>query len=175
MRRHHRTSASAILFAACAILAVQSVRSYFWCDEVQGHLTGRQSFALTFWRGRITLVLLAATGEQVPWSASSTRYHPSWQPATATGIRGWLPAFVSNSSGWTTFGVIVPYWLLVLATGALVMISRLGWPPRFTLRSLLIASTFLAIELTMTVTLDHSYAASPTGNSPVTTSGAAAP
>jgi hypothetical protein len=37
------------------------------------------------------------------------------------------------------------------------MALRLGSPPKFTLRGLLLAMTLLAIELSMTVTLDHSY------------------
>jgi hypothetical protein len=152
-------TASVILFTLCAILVIQSVRSDFYCDEIQGRLTSHYSFALTSWRGRIipNLMTFAGNSHQVVLSASSRRYDPSWQPATAWNIRGWFPAFVGQFMGWKTYGLIVPYWLLAVIAGTLAMALRLGWPPKFTLRGLLLAMTLLAIELSMTVTLDHSY------------------
>ena len=44
-------------------------------------------------------------------------------------------------------GVVLPYWLLVLATGSLAMLFRLRWPWRFNLRSLFIVTTLLAVVL----------------------------
>ncbi len=159
MRGPKQITASAILFTLCGILVIQSVRSYFYCDEIQGQLSSHLSFALTSWRGRVIPVLMTFSRDshQVVWSASSHHYEPSWQPATATNIRGWLPAFVGQFMGWKTYGLIVPYWLLAVIVGTLAIALRLGWPPKFTLLGLLLAMTLLAIELSMTVALDHSY------------------
>jgi hypothetical protein len=49
----------------------------------------------------------------------------------------------------------VPYWFLVLTTGLLAMAFQLRWPPRFTLRTLFIATTFLAVVLGMSAWLDQ--------------------
>jgi hypothetical protein len=53
------------------------------------------------------------------------------------------------------FMFMVPYWFVVLATGSLAMAFQLRWPWRFTLRSLFIATSFLAVVLGMIAWLDH--------------------
>jgi hypothetical protein len=53
--------------------------------------------------------------------------------------------------------VVVPYWFLVLATGSLAMMFRIRWPWRFTLRSMFLATTFLAVVLGMVAWLDRSW------------------
>ena len=46
---------------------------------------------------------------------------------------------------------------LLLASGSLAMIFRLRWPWRFTLRSLFIVTTFLAVVLGMIAWLDRAW------------------
>jgi hypothetical protein len=53
--------------------------------------------------------------------------------------------------------MIVPDRFLVLTSGSLAMALRLRWPPRFTLRTLFIATTFLAIVLGMIAWLDRAW------------------
>jgi hypothetical protein len=64
--------------------------------------------------------------------------------------------FAFNPS-WTFPLLILPYWFLVLASGSLAMAQQLRWPLRFTLRSLFIATTFLAIVLRMIAWLDRAW------------------
>ena len=52
---------------------------------------------------------------------------------------------------------VVPYWFLVLTSGSLAMLLRLRWPPQFTLRSLFIVTTFLAVVLGMIAWLDRAW------------------
>jgi hypothetical protein len=52
-------------------------------------------------------------------------------------------------SAMDNFSVTLPYWFLVLTTGSLAMAFQLRWSPRFTLRTLFIATTFLAVVLGM--------------------------
>ena len=74
------------------------------------------------------------------------------------GFQGFL-----TSLGFSTFNkssnliAVVPYWFLVLASGSLAMAFRLWWPWRFTLRSLFIATTFLAVVLGMMVWLEMGW------------------
>jgi hypothetical protein len=47
--------------------------------------------------------------------------------------------------------------LLALVSGSLAMVFRLNWPWQFTLRSLFIATTFLAVVLGMIAWLDRAW------------------
>jgi hypothetical protein len=51
----------------------------------------------------------------------------------------------------------LPYWFLVLASGLLAMAFQLRWPLQFTLRTLFVATTFLAILLGMIAWLDEAW------------------
>jgi hypothetical protein len=53
--------------------------------------------------------------------------------------------------------LILPFWFLVIVSGSLAMFCQLRWPPRFTLRSLFVAMTFLAVVLGMIVWLDRAW------------------
>ena len=57
----------------------------------------------------------------------------------------------------TEYCVVIPYWFLVLVSGSLAMLFRpqLRW--RYTLRSLFIATTFLAVVLGMIAWLDRAW------------------
>jgi hypothetical protein len=74
-----------------------------------------------------------------------------------------LPQLEGNRLGFgyerssSASGVILPYWFLVLASGSLAMLFQLRWPPRFTLRHLFIATTFLAVVLGMIAWLDRAW------------------
>ena len=73
------------------------------------------------------------------------------------------PQSVGNSFGFGCIlspkvsGALLPYWFLVLMTGLLAMAFQLRWPPRFTLRHLFVATTFLAIVLGMSMWLDRGW------------------
>jgi hypothetical protein len=56
-----------------------------------------------------------------------------------------------------TLPTVVPLWFLVLTSGSLATLFRLKWPWRFTLRSLFIATTFLAVVLGMIAWLDRAW------------------
>jgi hypothetical protein len=51
----------------------------------------------------------------------------------------------------------VSYSLLVLVSGLLAILCRPRWPLRFRLRTMLIATTFLAIVLGMIAWLDRAW------------------
>jgi hypothetical protein len=55
--------------------------------------------------------------------------------------------FVAGQIGLTSFELRIPYWLLVFTSGALAAIAWLPWSKRFSLRTLLIATTLVAIVL----------------------------
>jgi hypothetical protein len=53
--------------------------------------------------------------------------------------------------------VMLPFCFLVLVSGSLAMLLQLRWPWRFTLRSLFIVTTFLAVVLGMMAWLDRAW------------------
>jgi hypothetical protein len=55
------------------------------------------------------------------------------------------------------YGIMIPYWFVVLTSGSLAMAFQLRWPLRFNLRSLFIATTFLAVVLGMKTWLVHPW------------------
>jgi hypothetical protein len=65
------------------------------------------------------------------------------------------------TEGTTSMGfrlLIVPFWFVTLLGGALAMVFQLRWPPwRFTLRSLFVLTTFLAVMLGMIAWLDRAW------------------
>jgi hypothetical protein len=58
---------------------------------------------------------------------------------------------------WKQSLVNLPYWFLALTSGSSAAILRLRWPLRFTLRSLFILTTFLAVVLGMIAWLDRAW------------------
>jgi hypothetical protein len=58
---------------------------------------------------------------------------------------------------WKQSLVNLPYWFLALTSGSSAAILRLCWPWRFTLRSLFIVTTFLAVALEMIAWLDRAW------------------
>jgi hypothetical protein len=56
-----------------------------------------------------------------------------------------------------TFGFVMPFWFLVLTSGALAMLFRLQRPWRFNLHHLFTAMTFLAVVLGTMAWLDRAW------------------
>jgi hypothetical protein len=53
--------------------------------------------------------------------------------------------------------VIFPHWFVTLVIGSLAILLRIRWSPRFTLRSLFVATTLLAVVLGMITWLDRGW------------------
>jgi hypothetical protein len=151
---------SIVCLVLCVALMGLWVRSYYSIDSLRVRFTARQLFMFTSMDGRLeffnwpldTAKLRDSASKERRWSVSS-------EPFTHQR------AFV-NTSNWTKLGfnygsafVLLPYWFLVLTTGSLAVIFqlRLEWPFRFTLRSLFIITTFLAVVLGMIAWLDRAW------------------
>jgi hypothetical protein len=64
--------------------------------------------------------------------------------------------FGVGSFSWKYSAVTLPYWFLALSSGGLALGLQLRWPWRFTLRTVFIATTFLAAVLGMIAWLEWS-------------------
>jgi hypothetical protein len=135
--RKLRIAWSVVCAIACVLLIALWVRSYTWRDGVWGRFSDLQGFVLSSYEGRIQLALERGLGI-FPWRIVYA------EPVERNGPPNYFPAIECPLS---TFGQYwaMPYWLL------LALLSPLAAAPwlrlRFSLRTLLIATTLVAVVL----------------------------
>ena len=184
MMRRARQIASVFSVVACVALVALWVRSYEQADRIHGRLWERQSFLVASKQGRVTAVAFRWHGAEKWWQwgthtfavddemsfpVGSVRQYESGlgfgyvknpvymvmrstfeTPEGATILIS--GAAVATLRGW---GMIVPYWFLVLLAAGVGVALQLEKPWRYTTRSLLIAVTFVAILLGLVAGLDN--------------------
>jgi hypothetical protein len=116
-------------------------RSYTWGDRVWGRFSDATGFVLSSYEGRIQLFLERNLGI-FPWRIVYA------EPVDRIGPRNYFPAIEFPLSRFASFWA-VPYWLLLAVFSTLAAVPRLRW--RFTLRTLLIATTLVAVVLGLAV------------------------
>jgi hypothetical protein len=144
-----RVAVSAVSGILCALQVALWVRSYFWSDSFMRY-TSTQLIRFESQRGQIGAV---ATNRTLP----SRRWVRLTRPANAElfGLTtvlfprprtlGFNPARNAKE-----IGVAVPLWFLVLLTAALALAPWIPWSKRWSLRTHLIATTFVALVLGLT-------------------------
>jgi len=140
---------------AAVLLIVLWVRSYWWIDGISGN-RGRHYIYADVHSGLARFARIVPTGQfpPVPWRAFSHSLRESDLEAAANSSKGNHRALGFQ---WRIFGngwnVAVPIWFPALICGGLAAVP-LG-RPRFTLRTLLIATTLVAVVLGLIVWLSH--------------------
>jgi hypothetical protein len=164
MRRRLVNIASVVCLVLCVALMGMWVRSYTWSDHLSGYFTKTQVFYVVLEGGR-TLWRYESNppSEAKPDWAWFTRSYPIGSFEIPGGHGGWSTRFgfvIKSQPNWklqTISSLVLPYWFLVLTSGSLAMAFRMQWPPRFTVGSLFIATTFLATVLGMMGRLDWAW------------------
>jgi hypothetical protein len=161
--------ASIVCLVLCVALMALWVRSYDYQDTLTVGITGTQTVALGSVPGRVLFDqwFAYAPHERRGWSIESEPVNATWtKPFPITGplplmARGTRFGFTVLNMGLGPLGtghsLMLPFWFLVFISGSLAMAFQLRWPWRFTLRSLFIATTFLAVVLGMIAWLDRSW------------------
>jgi hypothetical protein len=156
--RYLRIAVTAFSLTACVLLVALWVRSYSIHDAIQGTLGVIERADLRVdmasWQGRLCVSLKSfarTAGQKWGWNATSAE---DWE-LTLQRAAGWGPLtpppnFVSFSTGPRKNGWVIwsPHWFLcaLAATFAIApWMHRIGW--RFSLRTLLIAMTLVALAL----------------------------
>jgi hypothetical protein len=151
--RKLRIAFSATCGIICLLLILLWVRSYWWQDSLSRSATSRG--LLVFSSSRGTLMLLECPPLGYPaatlgWHLGSYRQEPSEQSGERSED-GWPWPFTwhfNQISG--QFIIRAPHWLFVTASGILAVVTP--WLPwRFSLRTLLIAMTLVAVVLGLIV------------------------
>jgi hypothetical protein len=123
------------------LLIVLWVRSYTWHDRLWGRFSDWQGFVLSSYEGRIQLALAHGLGI-FPWRIVYA------EPVDRVGPPIYFPAIEFSLSTFGSFWA-VPYWLLFAVFSTLAIVPLLHW--RFSLRTLLIATTLVAVVLGLIV------------------------
>jgi hypothetical protein len=160
--RYLRIAFSATCLIACVLLIVLWVRSYWWQDTLYVNYAGRdtpnysgtKSVNLTSAQGRI-----AVFNKPMRWapriSTNHSKISDTFQPLDYTDDVGNAPSAiwfrVMRWSKPSHTSVEFPNWFLALCFSALAMAPWLRW--RFSLRTLLIATTLVAVVLGLIVWL----------------------
>ena len=157
MLRRILNIASIVCLVLCVALMGMWVRSYQSVDELVGHLSSKLVFTVNSRSGRL-LVILRTWGDHRPWTIESHRLNdefPSDFPTEGGGIFEHVGFKIDFYPSAPT--MVLPYWFVVLTSGFLAIAIRIRWPRRYTLRSLFIVTTFLAIVLGMIAWLDRAW------------------
>jgi serine/threonine protein kinase len=172
-RRPYRTLAkvAAVAFTAvcgivCVLLVVLSIRSYTWFDSIHGHgypksfwcesLRGELGFLVVFvphnagHPNELHFHFITKPPEPLPYYKTGL-YDDSQTPfSSALGIRWNLNYVYGLSNG---VGLVIPCWMLVVFIGGLATIPWIRWSRRFRVRTLLLATTLVAVVLGLAVAL----------------------
>jgi hypothetical protein len=157
----------------CLLLIVLWVRSYDTEDAVVG-CTGRIAVGIESKMNRVAFMGCILTNDRGPWysiSSDQIRREPpkfSWKAPVSSGIETmltamepewWKPsrhfenhlgfALVLGSAPWNM--IVVPHWFLLLVVSSAAIWPWMGWSKRFSLRTLLIAATIVAVGLGLLV------------------------
>jgi hypothetical protein len=163
MLRRLLNIASVVCLVLCVVLTALYVRSYYRYGELRGRLTENDVFVIGVPSGRMRLTMLEPKFTQ---PGIPMRYHWPWaianKPAivfdkspVGHGYLAWLGFDLDSNAQFST--VIIPLWFVAIMLGASAALFQLHWPWRFTLRSLFIATTFLAVVLGMIAWLDRAW------------------
>jgi hypothetical protein len=129
---------------ACVLLIALWVRSYLRTDHIVWTSDAR-TFDISTLPGKLSLatendrVFLPLGWSHGSFSNSDDDSDPDDEPRTLLGF-GW-----ETKNGSST--VVLPYWCLVLFASALVTAWWIPWTGSFSLRTLLIATSLIAVGL----------------------------
>jgi hypothetical protein len=156
MLRRLLNIASVICLVLCVAFVGMWVRSYHRNERLLGSFAVSRVLSIRSAAGQLYLETYGLGASLVlPWRTTSEQFYiypqRTWQSyPTHFG-------FAAHFS-WKYPHVILPYWFLVLASGSAAMFCRIRWSLRqFSLRSMFVLTTFLAVVLGMISWLDVAW------------------
>jgi hypothetical protein len=149
--RKLRTAFSATCLIACVLLIVLWVRSYWWHDGLMVRLVNTRFVSIMSGFGNLVVSVgdNGGIGDD-RWSYGSRRFDSKRKGSVDNDKK---PLYTGVSLKRVRFGnatgIVVPHLFAVLFSAALATAPWLRW--RFTLRTLLIATTLVAVVLGIAV------------------------
>jgi hypothetical protein len=150
MVRFLRIAVSAVFLTLCLVFVVLWVRCYWLIDTLWGPATNNGQIAIVSIQGQLFLGNNYA-GRYPSWSRQSGILYSKWRSIWTVlfprrDVFGF--ALVADSNN---LGITIPYWLAVLSTATVGCLPWARWSKRFSLRTLLMATTIFAVVLGMAV------------------------
>ena len=157
MLKYLRIAVTALSLTACLLLVVLWVRSYWWCDILEKHTASQllqvdsQRGRLSFWQfNPVTLKMSPKDTKDLLGAVAIDRFYsfcpvangprrPYWHQVSMLGV--------GRFGGELDRVMFVPHWLLVLILAACTAVPWVQWSKRFSLRTMLIATTLVAVVL----------------------------
>ena len=144
--RYLRIAVTALSLTACVLLVALWVRSYWWSDWIDRFDKSELQTSVGSSSG--TLIY-----SEIDWSSD-----PGGHVASHSWTYKVTEAFVPDENHWIdwsirpgVFRVAISHWLLILPVALIAAAPCLHW--RFSLRTLLIATTLVAVVLGMVIYL----------------------
>jgi hypothetical protein len=142
--RKLRIAFSIACIVPCVLLVELWVRSYWWSDSAYGYLSSARQFELNSELGSFTVGVWDCDRHLVPTVSSYLMTEPS--EAAPFGFR--MDESPGEGFG---YGFYSPYWLAVLLGSGVAAAPWIKW--RFSLRTLVLATTLVAVVLGLIVWL----------------------
>jgi hypothetical protein len=149
MLKYLRIAVTALSLTASALLIALWVRSYWRLDGISMPITTTRKIEI--WSGGARVELRTAeyggpSGPSNPWNVVSLSRKEVLDYVKAAGMKRETRYF-----GQTQFGFLLPTWLFIVFS---ITVATAPWLPwRFSLRTLLIATTLVAMGLGIVVAL----------------------
>jgi len=132
---------------ACVLLIVLWISSYWRQSYICIRMPGFRFIRSLCWRGWTSGVYFSDPSMPLPKPELSFNQVANIPPAPGPG---WYWHF-SNSKTTTELMWIVPCWFMTLVAAVFMPLSWIPWPNRYTVRTLLIGTTLVAVVLGLAV------------------------
>lgn len=138
--------ATSVFFAVLAVaLLVLWVRSYYWHDLAIAPITTTTAFRISSFRGRVIFDNLPPRSSRTwIWRADDLGAAEQWRQQDAESKWAWRSLPQPRRTHVT---IAFPIWSVTLVAVSLTTLSWLSKAKRFSLRTLLIATTLVAVVL----------------------------
>jgi hypothetical protein len=137
MLHYLRIAVTVLSLTACVLLISLWVRSYWFRDRVEGRLSQSALFNAWSMEGQLTCLVTDGQGH---WKISSSPVLDLQLPLSAMFKVGW-------NNNLDSVVVYCPHWCLVVIFATLSAVPWIHWSQRFSIRTLLIATTLVAVGL----------------------------
>jgi hypothetical protein len=143
--RKLRIAFSVAFGTACVLLIVLWVRSFSWVDTLSGFSPTTFVFGLGSERGTL--------GAEWQTNAASFMHITRWQPKSYPPGTKPITQFFCHYTARGTISIGLPIWFMVFVLSIAAVAPWIRWSKRFGLRTLLIATTLVAVVLGLVVWL----------------------
>jgi len=154
--RYLRIAFSATSLVACVLLIALCVRSYRSDDHLLVTVFGNREVQASSIIGRMAVVTFRSPVSRSVWRVESRAMSTGrrqQEEVLRQEQRRFNIYFAQNNPA--IYGVAVPHWFPVLVLAALAAAPWIRWSRRFSLRTLLIATTLVAVVLGIFVVLSR--------------------